>query len=214
MIVPATRFTAPQRVVLGSCSVLLVGWFMVLAIFVHQHRLDAVDVTVQTAVHVFSGVRHGSRLEPLMAGVSLLGSGIVIFPCVAGLCGYCWRGRRRLALAALWVTAGSATITEALKWLMARPRPHLTPTAFPSGHVIAAVMFFGGLVYLTSIATPRRGWRTVAATVAVVVIGGVSFSRLYLDQHWFTDVIGGLMIGMALLLGALIILDTAAQAAA
>ncbi len=42
----------------------------------------------------------------------------------------------------------------------------------------------------------RRRWRTYLVFSLPVVL--VAFSRLYLGVHWFTDVIGGLFLGLAI----------------
>lgn len=67
--------------------------------------------------------------------------------------------------------------------------------SFPSGHAQTSLVSMGYLALVV-----RRRWFTVFATIWVALIG---LSRVYLGQHWPTDVLGGWLIGALLLSGAL-----------
>lgn len=66
--------------------------------------------------------------------------------------------------------------------------------SFPSGHAIAATVFYGLLVVDTDIGA---WWgRVIGATVIVI---GVYFSRIALGVHYLGDVVGGALIGVTFL---------------
>jgi undecaprenyl-diphosphatase len=49
----------------------------------------------------------------------------------------------------------------------------------------------------------QRAWVRMSALVgSLTVIGLVAFSRIYLDVHWTTDVVAGLLLGSVLLVAA------------
>lgn len=92
---------------------------------------------------------------------------------------------------------------ELLKDLFATPRPfEIDPTvarsqsaidtapgaSFPSGHALLATAFWG-----LAASYARRGWFTALAAVLIVA---VALSRLYLGVHFPSDVIGGVLIGI------------------
>ena len=83
----------------------------------------------------------------------------------------------------------------------------LAGNSFPSGHVLRAVVVYGLLAFvIRRLATSPR-LRSLASVIAVVIIALVSFDRLYLDVHWESDVIGGLLLGAIALLAGTIWLD-------
>jgi len=64
----------------------------------------------------------------------------------------------------------------------------LETLSFPSGHTTSA---FTAAVVLTYI-TPRKAWGLVFFILAVLV----GYSRMYLSEHFFEDVVGGSAIGV------------------
>jgi membrane-associated phospholipid phosphatase len=115
-----------------------------------------------------------------------------------------WRGARLLAG---WVAATSLSATlvqQGLKAAVGRERPRWPDpvdsahyAAFPSGHAMTAAVTCGLLVWLLRLhgARPLVWWGSLLLTV--VSVAGVSFTRLYLGVHWLSDVLGGLLLGGA-----------------
>jgi membrane-associated phospholipid phosphatase len=98
----------------------------------------------------------------------------------------------------------STPICDMMKAMVDRPRPaaglvHAGGAAFPSGHALAAtVTALGIVVALTAPGRSRRiGW-----VLAGVYVGAMAWSRTLLGVHWLTDVVGGILLGSALTLGA------------
>ena len=107
-------------------------------------------------------------------------------------------GRRALA-AGLVVSALGNTLTVAvLKRVFDRPRSPLgyfieTSGSFPSGHAAASVAIYGMLVYVL--------WRTqkLRTETALLMAGLLAFviglSRIYLIEHYLSDVLNGWLVG-------------------
>jgi undecaprenyl-diphosphatase len=79
--------------------------------------------------------------------------------------------------------------------------------SFPSGHVVRAVIAYGLIAFVVRRLAPWPLARALAVPIAVVLIVIEAFDRLYLDTHWESDVIGGLLLGAIALLAATVWLD-------
>lgn len=79
--------------------------------------------------------------------------------------------------------------------------------SFPSGHVLRAVIVYGLLAFVIHRLSLTPWLRQAAAIGAIAIIALVSFDRLYLDVHWESDVIGGLVLGAIALLAGTVWLD-------
>uniref|UniRef100_A0AAU2VDT2 Phosphatase PAP2 family protein n=1 Tax=Streptomyces sp. NBC_00003 TaxID=2903608 RepID=A0AAU2VDT2_9ACTN len=116
-----------------------------------------------------------------------------------------WRGERLLAL---WVAATSGlgtAVQQGLKAAVDRDRPRWPDpvasagyAAFPSGHALSVTVAFGLLVWLLALHGAGRRTRTTVLVVGVVSALGVGFTRLFLGVHWFSDVVGGWLAGVAI----------------
>jgi membrane protein DedA with SNARE-associated domain/membrane-associated phospholipid phosphatase len=98
----------------------------------------------------------------------------------------------------------SATAIEIIKKIYYSPRPqelvHVDPSSsFPSGHAAISVAVLGFLAFLTAHFLPRA-WRHFIYTVFTLLIVLVGLSRLFLGQHWFTDILGGWFLGLSILM--------------
>lgn len=102
----------------------------------------------------------------------------------------------------LAVILGDKLLTEAIKQLVDRARPTIEAVAatlgpsFPSGHTSTAAASWAAFALVAGRWWGRRAWPALAGA-AVGIAVAVALSRVFLDVHWLTDVLGGLALGWA-----------------
>ncbi|MEU9709486.1 phosphatase PAP2 family protein [Streptomyces sp. NPDC047967] len=207
---PHFRFRSPNRsprtapalwtgAVAGAASVVLLA-----LVAVRWSPLTALDRSVAEALH-----RHAVA-DPGLVRVNRVLTDWVWDPwtmralITVAVVVLWWRGARRLAL---WVAATSllaSLFQQALKAVVGRERPRWPDpvdsaqfAAFPSGHAMTAVVTCGLLLWLLRLYGAGPGLWAAALTVAVVSAVGVAVTRVYLGVHWLTDVVGGALLGVA-----------------
>jgi len=118
---------------------------------------------------------------------------------------------RGLWIEALWILATQATsvLVNGFKDVVHRPRPSpelvgvfasLDSPSFPSGHVVQYTILFGFTFFLLYVLARRSMLRTLGLVLLAVPIVLVGPSRLYLGQHWLSDVLGGYAVAALLLI--------------
>ncbi|MCF3146411.1 phosphatase PAP2 family protein, partial [Streptomyces platensis] len=120
--------------------------------------------------------------------------------------------RRGERLLGVWVAATALVGTglqQVLKAMIGRDRPVWPDpvdsahyAAFPSGHAMSALITGALVLWLLCRCGARSLWRWTAGAVAVVSVVGVGFTRVYLGVHWLSDVVGGWLLGGALVAAA------------
>lgn len=144
-------------------------------------------------------------LDDVFRTVTSLGAGVPVVVAGTALALVAWRRSPGVGLAVLAVTLARPVVVTVLKAVIGRQRPDLDPLvprtgpSFPSGHVVAAMVLWGAVPWVTSLHTRRRELWWAAVALATVVVGAVAASRVYLGVHWLSDVVGGVMVGAALL---------------
>ncbi len=77
---------------------------------------------------------------------------------------------------------------------------HIDNYSFPSGHSAIAIAFYGLLFYFFIRHNYSFQIRMILFLIAAIFIAMIGFSRLYLCEHFLSDVIGGFILGALWLL--------------
>lgn len=161
------------------------------------------DIPISQALHV--PARHGPwlLLQAMRFG-SFLGREMAII--LTAIFGVYWFGNRRWReLTMILVgTGGGELMFETLSRFFNRPRPYfpdpidpLPGPGFPSGHSISAVILYGLLAYLIVPQLAQHGKRLAVILLTLLVMVYIGFSRVYIGNHYLTDVLAGYSLGIA-----------------
>jgi undecaprenyl-diphosphatase len=144
-------------------------------------------------------------LDRAVLEITFLGTGSVLLVMVAISGMFLWLSNHRYsALLLLISTTGGIILNNLLKAGFSRPRPQIVEwgvlalsSSFPSGHAMSAAVVYGTVAYLAGRLQRRRLHRAITIALAGLLIILISVSRLYLGVHYPSDVIAGVIIGLA-----------------
>lgn len=107
---------------------------------------------------------------------------------------------------ALWawvaIVGGAQVLSAVTKTLVDRPRPvdalvHESSASYASGHaMVSGAAMAIGVAVIASFLWPRRHRLFLGFGITYAVV--MAWSRTYLRVHWLTDVVGGLLFGVAI----------------
>ena len=197
-----------RGIVLAILVTVLLGAGLFLAYDASKHNESRYDVSITQEVQAWDAPGLDGTLR-FVSEFTNFYPGLAIWTAVVAI--FIWRGLRVEALVLLMAVVTFAG-AEALGVLVDRPRPSsqlvhvseaLIGNGFPSGHVFAAVVFYGLLVTMILRRTRMVSIRVLAPVIglSIVILAGVA--RVYLGVHWTSDVLGGFFLGSAALGGLL-----------
>jgi undecaprenyl-diphosphatase len=181
-------------VLLGALGLLA---FARIGKYVLAHESTGFDATVRSWVEA----HQTPGLSAFFVLVTTAGATRTMYFLAVAASLYLWRRDNRYVAAGVLIAPALAVgVYETVKRLYGRPRPPgitRVPDAsfsFPSAHATAAAAVCCTLAYVFW----REGilGRAGALVLAVVVPILVGMSRVYLDAHWATDVLGGWSAGL------------------
>ena len=174
-----------------------------LAWWAHKHPQPPVEVGI---TDIFQKKRSAFLHYAIRILSTITGSAILLNVLVVPAAVALWKRHLRLeAIMTAAISWTSALTRMVIKVLVARPRPspllvHTTKPSrkgsFPSGHVASSVDFWGWLFVLGILLVKgNRQWQKGLLSLPALFIVLVGPTRIYLGDHWSTDVLGGYLFG-------------------
>lgn len=111
---------------------------------------------------------------------------------------------RKVSYICLGASIIQTSLNRVIKAIVRRPRPNVdvfireSNFSFPSGHAMAITCLYGLLIYYLYKSEIR--YRKLLIVICVLIIVLVSLSRVYLGVHYFSDIIGGILLSSSLVL--------------
>jgi undecaprenyl-diphosphatase len=169
------------------------------------HVRNGSTATFDDTILMWFGRHHVKFLDAAMLEITALGTGSVVMMVVAVSGMFLWLTEHRYsAILLLVATAGGIVLNGLLKIGYERARPQIfawgtsaVSWSFPSGHAMSATIVYGTVAYLAARLQKHRSQRIATLASAAVFILLIAISRLYLGVHYPSDVIAGIIIGLA-----------------
>lgn len=101
---------------------------------------------------------------------------------------------------------GVTLVNQVIKHIIRRPRPNVlrlveeSGYSFPSGHSMVSMAFYGIIIYLVYKNVSNKYLKWILIILLSLLILSIGFSRIYVGVHYFTDVAGGFLLGLAYLI--------------
>lgn len=175
--------------------------FAKIAEVVRKGYTQKYDDAILTWIHG----RESDGLTTFMREITYLGTGSVVIVVVGVAALFLWHTEHKHSARLLMAsTIGGIILNNALKLLFHRERPSLfewgtsvASSSFPSGHAMSATVVYGTVAYLVARLQKHTWSRVLTLTSAFTLILMICFTRLYLGVHYPSDVVGGIVVGLA-----------------
>ncbi len=187
---------------LGAALLLLAAWLVApwLRTQLLSIGVSFADTTVAQALRGWSG----NTVVALMQALSLVHGTTALLGFAALGAVFLWRARMRDSALLLLVTLpGGMLLNFAIKTVVQRARPHWDYTyqlidsfSFPSGHAAGATLLWGLLFHASWPRVQRPAGRAALLIVAAGMALLVAASRIILGVHYFSDCVGGILLGL------------------
>ncbi len=190
-----SKYLTNQRVKLLISLLFLVGFLTL--VFVRNtlssanYSTNSWAATIQTPSLTVVAVTIDAIFDTTLMLVFSLAIAVLLF----------FRNLRKQSLLFLAAMGGEALFVSISKALVYSPRPAneliaLNGNSFPSGHVTSGLVFFGLLTYFAWVSWNLSKRKVGLVVFCIAITSIISFDRIYLNVHWFTDVLGGYMLGL------------------
>lgn len=194
--VSRAQFSGLPVTILGAAF----GYFLLLYAsstfdFVTRGQIVQIDVRIANLLAAF----RDPNLVGFFTIVTAFGNWMVIVILALAATILLWLHHRFQYLPALWtVLIGNQLTVTLLKHIFTRPRSDLAvygeiSYSFPSGHAAVSVAFYGLVTYV--LIRERIGPVLVTFGAGLLVVFLIGLSRLYLVEHYLSDVLNGYLVG-------------------
>jgi membrane-associated phospholipid phosphatase len=200
---PGPSSLAPPWTAAAAAAAILVT-VVVTGLVWHSTRLPSLDAWVLHLLGAHSGERQFRLATGVATGLRTLVAGGIVATALGS-----WMALRRWNAVALVLLAPTVTLVldKLLKPLVARRAPASTVFHYPSGHVAVATALALTLVLILWPTMTRPRGKALVGLGAALLVSLMAWARLVETAHLLTDVVGGVSTGVAVTLGAALLLD-------
>ena len=184
-----------KNIIIISC---LLGLFVILSILV----VTGVTVSIDSAVYKFIISFRCNILDNYFKFITNLGNASYVI-IVLGISIFLIRNKHALYLC--FSASSSVVFNTIVKNIFRRERPDVLKLitqggySYPSGHSMITMCCYGYLFYYVYNYVKNKYLKIFLLIILSVLIISIPISRIYVGVHYFSDVLGGLLLGGCIL---------------
>ncbi len=184
-------------------SIIQFALFVPFAWWARRHKQPPVEIGLSRQMQ---RKQDSNARSVVLAVNTLTGSSTLLNILVAPVAAILWLSRLRLEAVVTLVSCWTSLLVRSvIKQVVHRPRPRFPlvrttkkskSKSFPSGHVVSTLNLWGWLFALDLLVKGNHlPGRKALMALAALILGFTGPARVYLGDHWATDVVGGYLFG-------------------
>ena len=177
--------------------------FIILFILIKTKLIEPFDIRVYNLI----ALNINESLTNFFKIMTFLGEGVSIASyCIIALIVSYYLKKKNIGLIIAGCVTFNSLFSEVIKRIIQRPRPEIlrlineSSYSFPSSHTLASVSLCGILIYLIYRSDLNKSMKAISTIFLVLFPILIGISRIYLGVHYASDVLGGALIAIILLL--------------
>ena len=177
---------------------ILLGLFIILSIFVMTGLTKDIDNSVYNFIISF----RSGFLDKYFKFITSCGNASYVI-IVLGICVILMRNKYALYLC--FSSSCSVIFNTIFKNIIRRDRPNVLRLitqggySYPSGHSMITMCCYGYLFYYVYKYVKNKYLRVFLLIILSILIISIPISRIYVGVHYFSDIIGGILLGGCIL---------------
>ena len=188
-----------QRLIISIICLIL---FIIVTMLVVTGNIELFDNYIYNLIHGISN----KYLDIFFKYFTHIGDTIPVILIALVIVCFLKKQKDRIHLVSSLIT--TVSFNQILKHIIMRPRPPMERRlikqggfSYPSGHSMISLCLYGFLIYLvvTKIKNKKlKIFLTILLSIMVLLVG---ISRIYVGVHYPSDVIGGFLLSLVILIG-------------
>ena len=176
------------------CLILFIIWTLLML----KNKLDNVDNRVYNKIKFNNFLIEFNKIITNFASTKFF-----IFICFIFLL---FLKKKKIAYLFIGIMLGCSLVVGFFKNIIKRERPNINRLvyekgySYPSGHTVSAISFYGFIVFLAIISNVVLPFKIILSFILILLILLIGFSRIFLGVHYFSDIIGAIILGFSYLL--------------
>lgn len=176
-----------------------------------EAEMQRIDTVAYQVLHAWDP----DWMPGLMYFITKMGSAPMAIGLSLVVIAWLWFLRRNFHAIVMFLVAslGGIGLNVLLKAVLQRPRPLIDASldaygwSLPSGHAMSAAIFYGFITYLVLRSRRKLQTKVLLGIPLISFVLLIGISRIYLQAHYFSDVLAGYAAGCAWLMSCILTLE-------